>query len=190
MTREWRPVVGHEGAYEVSDDGQVRSLDRIIVDRNGRSMRFRGRPLDSDNAYQFPSGRWHYSEVVLSLRQRAKVHQVVLAAFHGPRPDGLLARHLNGNGSDNRAANLRWGTASENMLDRTAHGTCPAHERSTCPGGHLLSMPNLRGRVPYRACLACTRAANAAHLATKAGKPFDRKAYADAAYARIMGAAA
>src|SRR3546814_20628658 len=28
MSEEWRPVVGFEGLYEVSDQGRVRSLDR------------------------------------------------------------------------------------------------------------------------------------------------------------------
>lgn len=29
MRELWRPVVGYEGLYEVSDMGNVRSLDRI-----------------------------------------------------------------------------------------------------------------------------------------------------------------
>ena len=28
---QWRPVVGYEGYYEVSDHGQVRSIDRVIM---------------------------------------------------------------------------------------------------------------------------------------------------------------
>lgn len=35
QNEEWRPVVGYEGAYEVSDHGNVRSLDRIILKSNG-----------------------------------------------------------------------------------------------------------------------------------------------------------
>ena len=29
---EWRPILGFEGFYEVSDQGRVRSLDRILSD--------------------------------------------------------------------------------------------------------------------------------------------------------------
>ena len=41
---EWRPVVGWEGLYEVSNLGRVRSLDRIFVNRSGaRGWRSNGR---------------------------------------------------------------------------------------------------------------------------------------------------
>jgi hypothetical protein len=32
---EWRPVVGYEGYYEVSNLGKVKSLDRIVNSKNG-----------------------------------------------------------------------------------------------------------------------------------------------------------
>jgi hypothetical protein len=52
-----------------------------------------------------------------------KVHALVCAAFHGPRPDGCNeTRHLNGKPYDNRPQNLRWGTTKENYLDRVKHG--------------------------------------------------------------------
>lgn len=34
----WRPVPGHEGAYEVSDHGRVRSLDREVCLGRGNSQ--------------------------------------------------------------------------------------------------------------------------------------------------------
>lgn len=36
MTEEWRPVVGYEGLYEVSNTGQVRSISRYYVDSLGK----------------------------------------------------------------------------------------------------------------------------------------------------------
>lgn len=52
-----------------------------------------------------------------------KVHYLVALAFHGPRPKGLVIRHLNGNPLDNRATNLGYGTHGDNMQDRARHGT-------------------------------------------------------------------
>ena len=43
------------------------------------------------------------------------VHSLVLAAFSGPRPQGLVANHINGNKLDNRPCNLEWVTPSENI---------------------------------------------------------------------------
>ena len=56
------------------------------------------------------------------------VHRLVLAAFHGPCPEGMQARHLNGDKLDNRAENLAWGTPSENAADKIRHGTCQVGE--------------------------------------------------------------
>jgi NUMOD4 motif len=41
----WRPVPGYVGFYEISDRGRVRSLDRVIVRRDGAKYPVRGRIL-------------------------------------------------------------------------------------------------------------------------------------------------
>jgi hypothetical protein len=56
------------------------------------------------------------------------VHTAVCIAFHGPRPDGLIVRHLDGNLLNNQAHNLRWGTQEENEADKILHGTAPRGE--------------------------------------------------------------
>jgi hypothetical protein len=112
MSQEiWKDVVGYEGIYQVSDLGRVKSLDRTQVNgilRRGRVLR--------------GSSRGDYWRVSLrdlngSLKVR-NVHLLVLDAFVGPRPDGLVCRHLNGNARDNRLENLCWGTREENELDK------------------------------------------------------------------------
>lgn len=56
-------------------------------------------------------------------RHKEPVHKLVLCAFVGPRGDGLVCRHLNGNALDNRLENLCWGTVKENAQDAIRHGT-------------------------------------------------------------------
>ncbi|MCX4325165.1 MAG: NUMOD4 motif-containing HNH endonuclease [Lachnospiraceae bacterium] len=51
------------------------------------------------------------------------VHKLVLNAFVGMKPDGLVCRHLNGNPLDNRIGNICWGTPKENAQDAMRHGT-------------------------------------------------------------------
>lgn len=68
--------------------------------------------------------RWGYNFVKLSRDKKAHpmyVHRLILEAFVGRRPPGMEARHLNGVPTDNRLANLCWGTHSENEADKARH---------------------------------------------------------------------
>jgi hypothetical protein len=51
------------------------------------------------------------------------IHHLVLETFVGPRPLGMICRHLDGDPSHNHARNLRWGTYAENEGDKLRHGT-------------------------------------------------------------------
>jgi len=67
-----------------------------------------------------------YLVISLSKNGRSctkRVHALILETFVGPRPAGYESRHLNGNKTDNRACNLRWGTHRENTFDAIDHGT-------------------------------------------------------------------
>jgi hypothetical protein len=60
------------------------------------------------------------------------VHQLVLEAFHGPRPrDDWQSRHLNGNRIDNRPENLAWSDKATNEADKELHGTKLFGERAS-----------------------------------------------------------
>lgn len=106
----WLPAIGFEGRYEVSDLGRVRSF-----------MRGTGRVLLPD------VGRNGYHRVALwgGIRANTKkhlVHRLVLAAFVGPSPAGMEARHKDGDSGNNSLSNLEWATHSDNLKDRTGHG--------------------------------------------------------------------
>lgn len=103
----WKPVLGYEGLYEVSDQGRVRNKKRLILkDRYKTSMKYRC--------------------VALNKNKKAtekKICVLVLESFISPRPYKMVVRHLNGNAQDDRLCNLTWGTQSDNMLDKIEHGT-------------------------------------------------------------------
>lgn len=190
---QWRPVSGYVGSYEVSSLGRVRSLDRRIECRNGSSFRRRGVLLNPSE--HTPGG---YRQVKLpnvessnaSAQRTAFVHALVLTAFVGPRPGPEIeARHLNGIRSDNRLANLTWGTASENAYDRVRHGTHPNANKTECDWGHVLESPNLYERGVLngqRLCRACAQ--TRALLLHDRGHRDDNvfRAEADRQYARIL----
>lgn len=116
----WKPILGYNGHYEVSDCGDVRSLGRI--DPRGRVVRPR----------LLSAGNRPYARVVLmrdGQRSERTVHSLVLEAFVGPRPEGFVCRHLNGDSRDNSLGNLAWGTQAENIRDKRRHGTMACGER-------------------------------------------------------------
>lgn len=58
------------------------------------------------------------------------VHDLLLSAFVGPCPDGMLARHLDGTRANNTPGNLEWATPKDNQNDRVRHGTHSRGERN------------------------------------------------------------
>lgn len=161
----WLPVVGYEGIYEVSDRGDVRSVDRMDV--TGRSLT--GRVL---KPYFDRKG---YPRVALHAGSGQKtrvVPHLVAEAFHGARPSGMQVCHNDGNPGNNSASNLRWGEPRENMLDVVRHGHHFSANKDACPRGHALVEPNLipsKMRRGVRECLACNRARS---ITKQNGQPF------------------
>lgn len=58
------------------------------------------------------------------------LHRLVLEAFHGPCPEGMECRHLDGDPGNNRPRNLEWSTHQVNAADRRRHGTEQVGARS------------------------------------------------------------
>jgi hypothetical protein len=86
---QWRDIPGFEGAYQVSDQGSVRSLDRHVLSTDGRTILYKGRSL---RPAPRPSGH-----LTVSFAGRSHtVHTLVLKAFIGPPVAGMEVRHLDG----------------------------------------------------------------------------------------------
>ena len=120
---KWKPVVGHEGIYEISDQGLVRSLSR--KDSLGHLRKEKILSLcPGDTSGHLTVGLTSKEGV----RKRRYVHQLVLESFVSLRPRDMQACHNDGDATNNCVANLRWDTPSNNSIDKQNHGTqkfCP-----------------------------------------------------------------
>lgn len=96
---EWREIPTLKGFW-VSADGEVKDSDGNMVELK-----------ENQNGYKI-------------IQIRMLVHRAVLMAFDGPPLEGKnITRHLDGDRTNNKITNLKWGTQKENMADAMEHGT-------------------------------------------------------------------
>lgn len=99
-----KPVKGFSGIYEVSESGEVFSIN---YRRSGKHTRL--------STIKHNKG---YRTVVLTKSGKSRhflVHRLVAEAFLAPKNGKSLINHKNGDKSDNRVKNLEWCTHSENL---------------------------------------------------------------------------
>lgn len=122
MNEEWRPVVGFEGQYEVSDAGRVRRVARTIMRSTGSPYRTKEQLLA-----QVGSGRaGRYRGVGFKVARKTNrvflVHRLVAQAFI-PNPDDLPeVNHKDLDKTNNVKANLEWVTGAGNQQHAAALG--------------------------------------------------------------------
>ena len=108
MAEVWKPVVGYVGQYEVSNMGNVRSVDRI--DNYGRHKT--GKMLKPI------VHRDGYLQVALSKYCKPKrkgIHNLVMEAFIGVRPQGYEVNHIDEDKTNNKLENLEYVTHQQNV---------------------------------------------------------------------------
>lgn len=124
MIEIWKDIPGYEG-YQASSLGRVRSVDREIEVKRSNGTTFmrqmKGKVLSpgrhsDEHPYPYVGLNGHGGSNV-------GVHVAVCLAFHGERPPGLYACHIDGNPENNTPSNVYWGTPKQNQADRSKHGT-------------------------------------------------------------------
>lgn len=113
----YRPVVGYENLYEVSNWGNVRSLDRLVstVRSNGRSYTqlCRGKQLSISNLNR------DYLSVWLEVNPKPRnctVHRLVAQAFLQNPSNKRTVNHIDGNKQNPYVENLEWASYSQNRI--------------------------------------------------------------------------
>ena len=110
----WKPVVGWEGFYEVSDRGELRSVTRRVPSSNGHDRIQHGQ---HKRIHKDKDGYARASLQRPGRKETAQMHVLVCEAFHGPRQPGSEVCHANDIRDDNRAENLSWGTRQSNAAE-------------------------------------------------------------------------
>jgi len=104
----WKPVVGFEEHYVISDDGKCA---RIRTQGGGQTWKLL-KPAITKVGYA------RYALSVGNNVRHLSAHRLIWQTFVGPIPDDLQMNHKNGIKTDNRLANLEVVTCSENNYHR------------------------------------------------------------------------
>jgi hypothetical protein len=110
----WKPVVGHENFYEISDGGDVRVRSRLIV---RGPCRFYAKPQTLVKSIGGRANNYH-RVMLMNPKRHAYVHHLVLETFVGERPVDMVGCHRDDNGFNNALDNLYWGTSEQNQEDK------------------------------------------------------------------------
>lgn len=118
----WRDIPGYEGYYQISNHGNVRGLDRYVMNTGNYSKESKLIYVKGKMMAQKDPGNGHLV-VHLTRDHKSKqfyVHRLVALAFI-PNPDNLpIVNHKDENPLNNHVSNLEWATYQYN----TNYGTC------------------------------------------------------------------
>lgn len=107
----WKDIEGYEGAYQISNLGNVRSLDRMITTSDGRTYKQPGKGLTP------VENKWGYLYVNLLHKGKLKsktIHRLVAEAFLANDNNNPQVNHIDENKKNNNVRNLQWVTVKEN----------------------------------------------------------------------------
>ncbi len=181
-------IPGYEGYYEVSSEGRVRGVYRMVPINGGQKL-VRGTEIKPEIHPR--DGHFRVKLRREGTCRKFQVHRLVLTVFHSDPPDvDSEACHKNGDPSDNRLSNLKWGTREDNIRDMVLHGAAPWQKVTECTNGHELMSDNL---VPsalkkgLRRCLSCSRARGLLQRKGRGISKTEIKTVADEYYKKILG---
>lgn len=159
----WKAIPGYEGYYEVSDQGNVRSLDRKVWTGKGYYLK-------KGEVMKFYTTDQGYYRVVLSKNsnvRKFKVHQLVAMAFLGHKPNrykGLIVDHISNIKTDNRLENLQLISQRENVSKDIKNGSSKYTGVSWNKAGNKwVSFIRVNGKKKYLGYFKCELAAAAAY---------------------------
>ena len=104
----WKPVIGYERMYEVSNFGRIKTIIDKVIEKSGKEKRKSPKIMKQS----FTSTGY----LMVNLMHRYyKVHRLVAMAFIPNQENKPEINHIDGNPLNNKVENLEWCSHTENM---------------------------------------------------------------------------
>lgn len=128
-TVAYREIPEHSG-YRAGDDGSIWSCWECVANSGHRNGTRRVVGATWNRLKE--SADSGYVRVNLKGAGKVLVHRLVLSAFAGECPEGMIARHIDGNRLNNRADNLTWGVKKRKCSECPVEFTPRNSRQVTC----------------------------------------------------------
>ena len=123
----WKDIIGYEGYYQISNFGNVRSVDRIVVHSNGKTYQYKGKiikqHIDSTGRYWIVT----LNNNNLKPRKKTFLTHILVAKTFIPNPNNYpMVMHKDEKNlkydreCNNNVNNLQWGTCADNKSQDVA----------------------------------------------------------------------
>ena len=125
----WREVVGYEDFYKISNLGRIKSIERLVKNKNGyRSV--------SEKILKQSLGTSGYNIIMLKGKPMS-IHKIVATTFLNHKPCGFLevVDHIDNNKLNNKVDNLQLLSNRQNSI-KTVRG------KSKYPGIYMHKASN------------------------------------------------
>lgn len=144
MEEVWKEIDGYEGYYEVSNLGNIRSMNRIIYKSDGAIQTYKSKPI----AIRY-NKRANMYETYLSKNGKkkcCKIHRLVAQAFcYNDDPSiKTTVNHIDGDRSNNTAINLEWVSYGDNEKHAYEKLHRPINSTKGKPKGRMCISINLK----------------------------------------------
>jgi len=120
IVEKWMPVKGYEGIYEISNNGLMKSKDRLVPHYLSGTQKIKGAKMNPSKNIK--------GYLTVDLRKNGSrkfftVHRLVAIHFLGEPPaKDYTVNHIDGIKTNNSVENLEWMTLEENMKHAHKNG--------------------------------------------------------------------